>query len=317
MVFYPLQSNHVMQPTFERSEPRPYPTMSTNVLVPIDGSDHSYGGLAYALETFPEAELTTIHVVDPRRDHHEPPGPSNSWEEKARAVAQRYHERAKEIAGRYDATVDSETTIGITHKEILEHVVEGDVDHVVMGSHGHSPITHPFVGHVTEAVARRAPVPVSIVPEPMSDVESRDLPGRVLVPIDDSERAKEALDYALSQLPGASVTALHVVTVPGEYEPSTLEGTYVEQQLEELGERADGLLASARERAAEHDREIATATAYGKPARSIVEYAIENEFDQIVIGSHGRSRVYRVLLGSVAETVAQRSPITVTIVRDR
>ena len=185
-----------------------------------------------------------------------------------------------------------------------------------MGSHGRSPITQPFVGHVTEAVARRAPVSLSIVPEPADDVEARELPGRILVPVDGSEQATGALEFALSQFPEASITALHVIDVPGDYSRETVEGTYVEQHFDALRNRADELLAATEEQAATHDYEIQTATTHGKPGQAIVEYCSENEFDQIVMGSHGRSGLSRVLLGSVAEAVAQQSPIPVTIVRE-
>jgi nucleotide-binding universal stress UspA family protein len=56
-------------------------------------------------------------------------------------------------------------------------------------------------------------------------------------------------------------------------------------------------------------------TEIGRPSRAIVEYAEEHDIDHIVMGSHGRSGVTRILLGSVAETVVRRSPVPVTIVR--
>jgi nucleotide-binding universal stress UspA family protein len=46
-----------------------------------------------------------------------------------------------------------------------------------------------------------------------------------------------------------------------------------------------------------------------------VDYAAEHDIDHIVVGSHGRTGASRILLGSVAETVARRSPVPVTIVR--
>jgi nucleotide-binding universal stress UspA family protein len=60
---------------------------------------------------------------------------------------------------------------------------------------------------------------------------------------------------------------------------------------------------------------VETATVLGRPARAIVEYAEEEVVDAIVIGSHGRDGVARLLPGSVAETVVRRSPVPVTVVR--
>lgn len=78
-------------------------------------------------------------------------------------------------------------------------------------------------------------------------------------------------------------------------------------------ERAEDVFESARQIAAEYDIEIATAVALGKPAQKIVERA--SEFDIVVLGSHGRDLVDRMLFGNVAETVARRAPIPVAIVR--
>jgi len=80
-------------------------------------------------------------------------------------------------------------------------------------------------------------------------------------------------------------------------------------------ERAENILETAREQAAEHGVELETEHILGGVSRSIVDYAAEHDIDHIVVGSHGRTGASRILLGSVAETVARRSPVPVTIVR--
>lgn len=60
---------------------------------------------------------------------------------------------------------------------------------------------------------------------------------------------------------------------------------------------------------------LTTAIETGPPDRVIVDYVDKHNIDQIVIGSHGRSGISRVLLGSVAEKVVRRSSVPVTIVR--
>ena len=80
-------------------------------------------------------------------------------------------------------------------------------------------------------------------------------------------------------------------------------------------ERADSILDDAVEYAAEQGREIETIRVTDRPARAIVDYADEEGVDHIVIGSHGRTGVTRVLLGSVAEKVVRRAHCPVTVVR--
>jgi nucleotide-binding universal stress UspA family protein len=94
-------------------------------------------------------------------------------------------------------------------------------------------------------------------------------------------------------------------TVPG----------FWEEWYESEQEATDELFEEATERATEAGIEIETETVVGRPARSINEYAADNDVDHIVMGSHGRSGVTRILLGSVAEGVVRRAPVPVTIVR--
>ena len=292
--------------------------MTNTILVPIDGSEQGYGGLEYSLVSFPDATITALHVIDAGRGRQEVGydiGVSRSWEQRARDTADRLLNRAREQADRHGIEIRTETTMGDPHREILEHIAVRDVDHVVMGSHGESPITRPFVGRVTEAVVRRAPQSVTVVHETPDELRSRDLPGRILVPIDGQERATAALEYALTQFPDAvECTALHVIDAPFDLTEEQITGTYLEPVLDELREEADEILSAAASNATELDGEIETATAFASPASGIVEYAVEHGMDQIVMGKHGRSTVSRLLLGSVAEAVSQRSPISVTLV---
>lgn len=136
----------------------------------------------------------------------------------------------------------------------------------------------------------------------------------LLVPMDDSEPAQDALEHAITMFPDAEITALHVVNPSASMYGG--DAAYnIERVLELEAENAESLLESARSVAEERDATISTETVRGTPARRIVEFAEEEGVDQIVIGSHGRSGVSRVLLGSVAEQVVRRSPVPVTVVR--
>jgi nucleotide-binding universal stress UspA family protein len=139
---------------------------------------------------------------------------------------------------------------------------------------------------------------------------------RLLVPVDGSDPADAALEFALEEYPDADITVLSVIdpTDVGygsiEAAPSTFE--HLQKSAEE---RTQKVLDEAESRAAEHDVTVTAETVIGMPSRAIVEWAENNDIDGIVIGSHGRQGVTRVLLGSVAESVVRRSPVPVTVVR--
>ncbi|WP_255194260.1 universal stress protein [Natronobeatus ordinarius] len=136
-----------------------------------------------------------------------------------------------------------------------------------------------------------------------------------LVPTDGSEQATKALEYVLETFPGSTVTVLSVVELQGPSGESIAPGWFDDEAQSEAERRAEETLEEARELAAEYDVDLQTAIGVGSPARSIVDQADERNVDHVVMGSHGRSGAARLLLGSVAETVVRRAPVTVTVVR--
>lgn len=139
---------------------------------------------------------------------------------------------------------------------------------------------------------------------------------RILVPMDDSESAANALAYALENHPDAAVTVLHVVGVPSMLmgEPA---GLALEADLEAAAAgRAEPVFERAREVAADREREVETVVDVGHPARAVIDRA--DEYDAVVLGSHGEHSegvTRQFLVGNVAETVFRRAPVPVTVVR--
>jgi nucleotide-binding universal stress UspA family protein len=136
----------------------------------------------------------------------------------------------------------------------------------------------------------------------------------VLVPMDDSPLARRALEFALEAHPDADLTVLYVVDyVEESYGAAMLAGP--DELRARATEKAEQLFDEVRERAADHYGELQTVTTFGKPARVITEYTADHDVDLVVIGSHGRSLVSRVLLGDVAHDVVQQASVPVTVVR--
>jgi nucleotide-binding universal stress UspA family protein len=137
---------------------------------------------------------------------------------------------------------------------------------------------------------------------------------RILVPVDGSEQSREACDFAMREHPEAEFVLLHVIN-PTEagYSAGASFPAASEEWYEHAKEDAQELL---EELEAENEgATVTTDTVVGKPARAIVEYAAEHDIDRIVMGSHGRSGVTRILLGSVAENVVRNATVPVTVAR--
>ena len=137
----------------------------------------------------------------------------------------------------------------------------------------------------------------------------------VLVPLDGSDTAMEAVAFVYEQFPDATVTLLHVIN-PSRAGYGAQAGipSFSEEWYEDAEGAAEDLFDEARATAPDATT-IETHVEVGQPSRVIVEYADEHGIDQIVMGSHGREGVSRILLGSVAETVVRRARVPVTVVR--
>lgn len=136
----------------------------------------------------------------------------------------------------------------------------------------------------------------------------------LLVALDESEPGWAALEYALREHSEDDIVVVHVAdpSRSGYGEAAHLGPVAMDERSRA---HASALFEAARERAADRGCEITTELLTGQPAATVVEYAAEHDVDRIVVGSHGRSGFSRVLLGSVAERIARRASVPVTIVR--
>jgi universal stress protein A len=144
---------------------------------------------------------------------------------------------------------------------------------------------------------------------------------KILCAVDFSDHAREAMRRAadLAKSTGGSLTLFHVVYVPitsyadgGPMLPSS--GPELTTQ---LGKEAEKHLAEWKQRATEMGvRAVTTQVAAGVPWQTLVEaLEADRSYDLVVIGTHGRSGLGRLLLGSVAENVVRHAPCPVLVVR--
>lgn len=141
-------------------------------------------------------------------------------------------------------------------------------------------------------------------------------PDHVLVPLDGSPLADEALAHALAVF-DCRVTVLNVLTPldAGMAESGVLVPD--EERMAEARNRADGLVDDARERVGQSDREVEVVIETGDPAETILAVVDDGDIDHVVMGGHGGDpgAIARRLLGSVATAVVSKSDATVTVVR--
>lgn len=136
---------------------------------------------------------------------------------------------------------------------------------------------------------------------------------RVLVAMDGSEVAEQALRYALDAHPTAEITVLTVVGEPSAMFGEATAIALADDPEQSAEEHAQPVLDRAQEIASEYDAEIKTEVRIGHPARLILDAT--DAFDTVVIGSHGGTMADRLIVGNVADKIVHHSPVPVTIVR--
>lgn len=138
---------------------------------------------------------------------------------------------------------------------------------------------------------------------------------QILVPVDGSARSLDALRYAIESFPDASYTAFHVIQGGGG-DLGAFAGMTGDLPDEGAAmSRSEEILEEAQILGEELEAQVKPARGRGRPDRLILDEAEEGGYDLIVIGSHGREGVSRVLLGSIAEKVVRRSPVPVLVYR--
>jgi nucleotide-binding universal stress UspA family protein len=143
---------------------------------------------------------------------------------------------------------------------------------------------------------------------------------RILVPIDGSPTSDLGLDeaIALARLTGGSIRLLHVLDELVFVTGFETGATYMNTVLPRLRERSERILAAGRERVAAAAVAVETTTSECFARRLsdvIVEQGALWPADVIVIGTHGRRGVNRMMLGSDAEQVARMAAVPVLLVR--
>ena len=291
------------------------------ILVPSDFSPCSGQALAHALALARriDAEVHVLFAEVPYGEAY--PKPADSA---AADPLQAFLEQAGVEQG--DAALDP-ACFRIEHvvvrnvivaPAILDYAVDQDIDLIVMGTHGRRSVEHLLLGSIAEDIVRLAPCPVltlraSKKPQPApTEVRS------ILVPVDFSEHAREALRYArvLAAFFDARLDLLHVIEEalhPAFYGPG-LQSVY--DVIPDLDEKAEERLRTFYwEAEGGAVSEVRFKALTGKVARVIAKYAAQEGTDLIVIATHGLTGLEHYFMGSVAERVVRRAPCPVFTVK--
>jgi len=278
--------------------------MIKNILVPLDGSEHSKGALEYALwmaERFSGA-LFGQHVIDTVSIEgtffHDISGSlgfepyidistkmREALEERGKAILEEFSRRCRERSIRHESFLD----MGLVPNEICERAKAADL--VVIGHRGiNEEFSTGLLGGTAENVTRQSPRPVFVSTRSFRAIE------RPLLAYDGSQRAGAAMESAAEfcarfKLP---LTVLHIA------------------RDEALGQK---VLQTARSYLASYEIDARYELARGYPEQKIIDSLVNFGYDLLFIGAYGHRRIIEMVLGSTTEYVLRKSPCPVFLTR--
>jgi nucleotide-binding universal stress UspA family protein len=287
------------------------------VLFPTDFSDASEHALSHALEVARrfDATITILHVRtlfgdDPNQPEYQllDQGKYEAYVENQLATMT----EGVDPADRVDTVVRRDLSAS---SSILEFIEDQGIDLVVMGTHGRSALSRFFLGSVAEKVVRHAECPVMTVGRARTDYRNHPVYKKILIAFDFSEISKDAVrrGYDFARAYGAEIVVLYVVE---QVIPPPLDEIWqasVRSELPEVVSSArESLKKSLGDEGLEHvELEVRVGDADGKAEGEIVKHAEDQEFDLIIMGTHGLSGIDHALLGSTTERVVRTAPCPV------
>lgn len=314
--------------------------MYRTILLPLDGSVFSEHALPAALEAarHSSATLHLVHVYQPQepwRDLEEltpyrfegEPAYDEAYESEERNTARRYLAWVAGLAEQRGvhaetALLDGEADVAGTLRRYAEDV---GADLVVMATHGRGALRRAWLGSVADALVREVGRPVLLVRPPHEearpDPDARVTFGHVLIPLDGSDEAEQAIGPAVDLGDPAGARFTLVSVIPQLIPLGTMNPELMVDERERGEPRGpDGPERQYLERVAERLRSDArqvevVVVVSGDASRAILTVAEQSGVDVIAIATHGRSGLSRLVMGSVAGELVRNAPMPVLVYR--
>ena len=288
-------------------------TRVEKILLSTDGSEYSEGAIREAIKLAKKcsSKLTVLSVIDtnPEFDALAP----QLMEKKEKEARQNLD--AVQVRARQEG-VDCDTIVHEgeePYKYIVDEAIKSKSTMIVMGRRGRTGLKRLMMGSVTARVIGHAPCNVLVVPK-AAQLEFKN----IVVAMDGSKYSAAAASEALglAKWNGSALTVISVV--PSELmTPSDIDFTITQRELiaEKEMHEAEKNAKVVKEAALKEGVAVKAFVLSGRPADAIIETAQEKNADLIVLGSHGRTGVERLLMGSVAERVIVLASCPVLVVK--
>jgi nucleotide-binding universal stress UspA family protein len=272
------------------------------ILLSTDGSEHSEGAVREAIKFAKKcgSKLTALTVIDtnPEFDALAP----QIMEKKAKEARQNL-DAVQARAGKEGVPCDIAVREGEdSYKYIVDEAVKTKSTMIVMGRRGRTGLKRLMMGSVTARVIGHAPCNVLVVPK-AAQLEF----SNIVVATDGLAKRNRSALTVISVVPSELMTPVDIDFTVNQRE------LIAEKEMQEAEKNARAV----KEVAQKEGVAVKAFIMSGKPADAIIETAREKRADLIVLGSHGRTGIERLLMGSVVERVIVLASCPVLVVKSK
>ncbi len=276
-----------------------------NILVAVDGSNESLHALQEVFKLTDARSFLGVSVAPPYEGDLRTVG-VNDIKTLIRQPCDTALAAAQKIADEARAPLKTACVFDEPHAGIVNQAESENCDLIVVGAKGRGLLERLLVGSVTRRVIGFTKLDVMVVP-----LRGSLAMDKIMLATDGSENSQPAGNRALelAQAYGADLKLLSVLEAPSPI------GGNVREVLAELTKNRESMLADIRAQAEALGITTECFTSQGYPARTIVAEAQKHGVNLIVMGSHGRTGLSRLLMGSVTERVIGLAPCPVLVVK--
>jgi len=277
------------------------------ILVAIDGSESGWNALqqAFKLANDEKCWITVTSVVQPYDGNMDLTGVRDVMASLRKPCEDNLVE-AQKIADAERAMIKTVCEEGETYERIVDLADAENCGLIVMGRRGVHRMERALIGNVTARVIGHTQRDVLVVPAGASLGWNR-----ILVGTDGSRFSAVAINKAIdfAKAYGGQLVVVSVVDVPTEF--------YAEapQAVEDMVKKAKEYTAAVKKQALDAGVQAESYIGEAEAYQAIVKLAKEQHVDMIVLGSHGRTGLKRLLMGSVTEKVIGHAPCPVLVVK--
>lgn len=277
------------------------------MLVAIDGSESSMHALkeSFKLARNEKSWITVVSVVPEYKGDLDLVALGNVMASMRKPCEDALH-KAEELAKAEGALIKTVCEEGEAYERIIDLAEADNCELIVMGRRGMSRLERVLVGSVTARVIGHSRRDVLIVPR---DAEIGW--GKILVAVDGSKYSKAAAERAIDFAGeyGGELRVVSIIDVPAEFYGEAPDA------VEDLVAKAKAYVEDVKKQAEASGVKAETLVREGETYRMILDVAEDLGVNAIIMGSHGRTGLKRLLMGSVTEKVIGYAHCPVLVVK--